>query len=102
SSDLNRYSVESDWSGASYWFSLLACADEGQILLRGLKKESLQGDAQIVGIMDKLGIRSEFNAQGVMLTKKTIRGLNSFDFTHCPDLAQTVAVTCALIGQEME
>src|SRR5690554_3005843 len=98
----NRYSVESDWSGASYWFSLLACADEGQILLRGLKKESLQGDAQIVGIMDKLGIRSEFNAQGVMLTKKAVTGLDSFDFTHCPDLAQTVAVTCALIGQEME
>ena len=98
----SRYAVESDWSGASYWFSLLACADEGQIFLRGLKKESLQGDAQIVGIMDKLGIQSEFNTQGVVLTKKAITGLDHFDFTHCPDLAQTVAVTCALIGQKLE
>ena len=98
----SRYAVESDWSGASYWFSLLACADEGRILLRGLKKESLQGDAQIVGIMDKLGIHSEFNAYGVALTKKAITGLDHFDFTHCPDLAQTVAVTCALIGQKFE
>src|SRR5690606_19568760 len=56
------YAVESDWSGASYWFSLLACADEGEILLTGLKSESLQGDSKIVDIMDGLGIQSEFNA----------------------------------------
>ena len=94
------YSVESDWSGASYWFSLLACADEGQILLRGLKNESLQGDAKIVEIMDRLGVQSEFIDEGVLLRKKKVEGLSHYDFTHCPDLAQTVAVTCALIGQK--
>lgn len=94
------YGVESDWSGASYWFSLLACADEGEILLRGLKEESLQGDAKIVVLMDALGVQSEFNAEGVVLRKKAVTGLEYFDFTHCPDLAQTVAVTCALIGQK--
>jgi len=94
------YAVESDWSGASYWFSLLACADEGEILLTGLKSESLQGDSKIVDIMDGLGIQSEFNAEGVLLTKKEVTGLSRFDFTHCPDLAQTVAVTCAIIGQQ--
>ncbi len=94
------YAVESDWSGASYWFSLLACADEGEILLKGLKSKSLQGDAKIVAIMDGLGIHSEFNTEGVLLTKKEVTGLSRFDFTHCPDLAQTVAVTCALLGQK--
>ena len=94
------YRVESDWSGASYWFSLLACADEGEILLKGLKSESLQGDAKIVEIMDGLGVQSEFNHEGVLLTKKEVRGLPHFDFTHCPDLAQTVAVTCAVNGQK--
>lgn len=94
------YAVESDWSGASYWFSLLACADEGELLLKGLKSESLQGDAKIVDIMDGLGIQSEFNAEGVLLTKKQVTGLSRFDFTHCPDLAQTVAVTCAVLGQQ--
>jgi len=93
------FSVESDWSGASYWFSLLACADSGELFLKGLKAESLQGDAKIVAIMDKLGVESEFASDGVILTKKAISGLPSFDFTHCPDLAQTVAVTCALTGQ---
>lgn len=94
------YAVESDWSGASYWFSLLACADEGALLLEGLKSESLQGDAKIVDIMDGLGIQSQFNAAGVLLTKKAVTGLARFDFTHCPDLAQTVAVTCAILGEK--
>lgn len=94
------YKVESDWSGASYWFSLVACAEEGELLLKGLKKNSLQGDAEIVNIMDKLGVDSKFTDEGIYLSKKAVSGLPSFDFTHCPDLAQTVAVTCAIIGQK--
>ncbi|HLT08881.1 MAG TPA: 3-phosphoshikimate 1-carboxyvinyltransferase [Cyclobacteriaceae bacterium] len=94
------YAVESDWSGASYWFSLLACADEGELLLKGLKNQSLQGDAKIVDIMDRLGVHAAFNTEGVLLRKKEITGLSRFDFTHCPDLAQTVAVTCAILGQQ--
>ncbi|WP_194976240.1 3-phosphoshikimate 1-carboxyvinyltransferase [Aquiflexum lacus] len=94
------FSVESDWSGASYWFSLLACADKGELFLEGLKENSLQGDSAIVEIMDKLGVKSEFKSGGVKLTKQKVKGLASWDFTHCPDLAQTVAVTCAIIGQK--
>ncbi|SMD46272.1 3-phosphoshikimate 1-carboxyvinyltransferase [Aquiflexum balticum DSM 16537] len=94
------FSVESDWSGASYWFSLLACADKGELFLEGLKENSLQGDSAIVDIMDRLGVKSEFKAGGVKLTKQKVKGLASWDFTHCPDLAQTVAVTCAIIGQK--
>ncbi|HSI78117.1 MAG TPA: 3-phosphoshikimate 1-carboxyvinyltransferase [Lunatimonas sp.] len=96
------FAVESDWSGASYWFSLLACADEGLLYLKGLKQNSLQGDSRIVEIMDKLGIESQFDAMGVKLSKKPIEGIDRIDFTHCPDLAQTVAVTCALLGQKVE
>lgn len=64
------FAVESDWSGASYWFSLLACADEGELFLKGLKADSLQGDAMIVGIMDQLGVQSEFQETGISLKKK--------------------------------
>ncbi|MEX0883931.1 MAG: 3-phosphoshikimate 1-carboxyvinyltransferase, partial [Cyclobacteriaceae bacterium] len=92
------FAVESDWSGASYWFSLLACAREGEFFLQGLKADSLQGDAKIVEIMDQLGIDSQFEENGIRLKKKAIKGLKHFDFTHCPDLAQTVAVTCAVLG----
>lgn len=94
-----QFAVESDWSGASYWFSLLACAKEGELKLLGLKANSLQGDSAITTIMDKLGVESTFEEDGVRLRKKAIEGISHIDFTHCPDLAQTVAVTCALIGQ---
>ena len=94
------FAVESDWSGASYWFSLLACADSGALFLVGLKEKSLQGDSKIVEIMDLLGIKSTFNSEGVLLQKQPVKGLKSWDFTHCPDLAQTVAVTCAILGQD--
>jgi 3-phosphoshikimate 1-carboxyvinyltransferase len=95
----SHFAVESDWSGASYWFSLLACADSGSFFLKGLKAKSLQGDAAIVEIMAHLGIRSTFQEGGLLLEKQVVTGLKSWDFTHCPDLAQTVAVTCAILGQ---
>lgn len=93
------FDVESDWSGASYWFSLLACADSGELFLEGLKENSLQGDSAIVEIMDHLGVKSTFQKGGVLLQKQAVKGLKKWDFTHCPDLAQTVAVTCAILGQ---
>jgi 3-phosphoshikimate 1-carboxyvinyltransferase len=97
-----KFAVESDWSGASYWYSLLACADKGELFLEGLKENSLQGDSKIVDIMEFLGVRSEFKDGGVHLTKQPVKGLDHWDFTHCPDIAQTVAVTCAIIGQKMD
>lgn len=93
------FAVESDWSGASYWFSLLACSDSGELFLEGLKENSLQGDSAIVDIMEFLGVKSTFQSGGVLLQKQPIKGLKKWDFTHCPDLAQTVAVTCAILGQ---
>ncbi|WP_035456170.1 3-phosphoshikimate 1-carboxyvinyltransferase [Algoriphagus terrigena] len=93
------FAVESDWSGASYWFSLLACADSGALFLEGLKENSLQGDSAIVEIMSHLGIKSTFENGGILLKKQPVKGLKNWDFTHCPDLAQTVAVTCAILGQ---
>ncbi|WP_339705421.1 3-phosphoshikimate 1-carboxyvinyltransferase [Algoriphagus aquimarinus] len=93
------FAVESDWSGAGYWFSLLACADSGELFLAGLKEHSLQGDAKVVEIMAQLGVKSTFQNGGVLLQKQEVTGLETWDFTHCPDLAQTIAVTCAILGQ---
>ncbi len=95
-----QFAVESDWSGASYWFSLLACGDSGALFLEGLKENSLQGDSAIVEIMDHLGVKSTFENGGVLLKKQAVKGLKKWDFSHCPDLAQTVAVTCAILGQD--
>ncbi|WP_229239331.1 3-phosphoshikimate 1-carboxyvinyltransferase [Emticicia agri] len=96
------YQIESDWSGASYWYSIVALAtDEAtKVELLGLKENSLQGDSAIVDIMTQLGVKSTFTKEGVLLTKIPAQASLNWDFTNCPDLAQTVAVTCVAKGIE--
>jgi 3-phosphoshikimate 1-carboxyvinyltransferase len=88
------YQIESDWSGASYWYSVVALAEDEdvEIELLGLKENSLQGDSVIVNIMAELGVKSTFTADGVLLQKNKANDTFEWDFTDCPDLAQTVAV----------
>ena len=90
-----HYQVESDWSGASYWYSVVALAEQAEVELLGLKENSLQGDSAIVDIMRHMGVESTFTAQGVLLTKIPTQEAFAWDFTDCPDLAQTVAA-CAV------
>ncbi|CAG4991793.1 3-phosphoshikimate 1-carboxyvinyltransferase [Dyadobacter sp. CECT 9275] len=90
------YAIESDWSGASYWYSIVALADDAEVELLGLKEDSLQGDSAIAEIMAVLGVESTFTERGVKLKKISPQTSLSWDFTDCPDLAQTVAVCCAL------
>ena len=89
------YTIESDWSGASYWYSLVALADDARVKLLGLRQSSWQGDRAIVGIMDQLGVETQFEGNGVVLRKKAAADTLTQDFSDCPDLAQTVAVVCA-------
>ena len=90
------YAIESDWSGASYWYSIVALAEDAEVELLGLKENSLQGDSDIVNIMAELGVQSTFTERGVLLKKIPASDSISWDFTNCPDLAQTVAVCCAM------
>jgi 3-phosphoshikimate 1-carboxyvinyltransferase len=94
------YAIESDWSGASYWYSVAALAKDetAEINLLGLKAKSLQGDSAIVSIMRALGVESTFTDTGVRLTKCPASKSLAWDFTDCPDLAQTVAVCAAMKG----
>lgn len=94
----DQYSIESDWSGASYWFSIAALADEATIQLNGLRANSWQGDSALVEIMAQLGVKSEFNEKGILLRKTAQQESFDYDFTHCPDLAQTISVICAAKG----
>lgn len=88
--------VEPDWSAASYWYSIIALAEEGEIFLPGLKQSSLQGDQAIAHIMERFGVYTTYSDQGVLLQKGPARKDDSIlDFTECPDLAQTV-IACAV------
>lgn len=93
------YTVESDWSAASYWYEMLALAPQGgTVTLPGLKADSPQGDARIVELFRLLGVATEFTTEGVRLTRtaRTAERMD-YDFTHQPDMAQTFVVTCALL-----
>ena len=97
----DEFTVESDWSAASYWYEMMAlCRDmTSSVTLTGLWPDSLQGDAAIAGLFDKLGVKTSFFPLSVTLTKKqrTLDGPLICDFTSIPDMAQTVAVTCAML-----
>jgi len=93
-----EYTVESDWSAASYWFAFAALAKEADIRLPRLSAKSLQGDSAIVKIMLALGVQASLEGSLMKLSKIRSTESISWDFTHCPDLAQTVAVVCAAKG----
>ena len=90
--------VEPDWSAASYWFGFVALSDESEIHLKGLTEESLQGDSRIVQIMKPLGVDTSFSTDGALLRNTNNLSHMEYDFTDCPDLAQTVLVVCAIKG----
>jgi 3-phosphoshikimate 1-carboxyvinyltransferase len=92
------YRVEADWSAASYWFEFTALADRAEITLPNITMRSFQGDRVIADLMEQLGVKSEPRGNNLLLTKKEAHTELTFDFTHCPDLAQTVAVVCAAKG----
>jgi 3-phosphoshikimate 1-carboxyvinyltransferase len=93
-----RYTVESDWSAASYWFAFVALAKEAEVTLPNITLRSLQGDRAIVDIMEQLGVLAEPRGNDLLLRKSESHHNLVWDFTHCPDLAQTVAVVCAVKG----
>jgi 3-phosphoshikimate 1-carboxyvinyltransferase len=97
-----KYTVESDWSGASYWYSMVALQPKSKLLLKGLREDSFQGDQEIATIMEKLGVTTEFIPEGaeIIYKGKPEKEIN-LDFRTCPDLAQTVMVTAALLNTKL-
>src|SRR5690606_34529391 len=93
--------VEPEWSAASYWYAMVALAQEAHIVLPGLKKHSLQGDFAIIDIMTHFGVTSTFEKDGLHLRKSGLISKKSlFDFKECPDLAQTVVVVAAALRKD--
>ena len=113
------FTVEPDWTAASYWYEMAAFSEECEIKLRTLKvpepaapevprrvegpkgQPNLQGDAIIVEWMKSFGVCTTAVDDGIILTKTPFeRKPLSFDFTNCPDLYPTIAATCA--GMKIE
>ena len=90
--------IEADWSAASYWFAFVALAETGEVTLPHVSEQSLQGDRVAVEVMGKLGVKTQFGKNFTTLTKQPHNTSLEWDFTDCPDLAQTVLPVCAAKG----
>jgi len=91
--------VEADWSAASYWYEIAALCDYVDFKIVGLSQDSLQSDSACVEIYESFGIESVFEDNGVRLIRKSASDkVFNYDFTECPDIAQTVACTMFGLG----
>jgi 3-phosphoshikimate 1-carboxyvinyltransferase len=92
--------VESDWSSASYFFSLVALSNEATVSLSSYKKNSLQGDSALVEIYSKMGVETHFEENKITLVKQPnfILETLTLDLNNTPDIAQTIVVTCLGLG----
>ena len=90
---------EPDWSSAAFWYELMALADRGQILLKGLKKESMQGDSMLASHFLMLGVGTEYVEGGALLFKSgKVEPYINLDLKACPDMAPAMIVTTAALG----
>ena len=92
--------VESDWSSASYFYSIVALSKNAEITLSSYKSKSLQGDSILKNIYEKLGVKSIFKGNCLLLKKEQMNFPNSINLnlSKAPDIAQTIAVTCYGLG----
>lgn len=93
------FTVESDWSAASYWYQIAALSPQADIELTGLFRHSYQGDSRGAEVFARLGVATEYTETGIRLKKNgtCVERLDE-DFVDIPDLAQTFVVTCALLN----
>jgi 3-phosphoshikimate 1-carboxyvinyltransferase len=93
-----KITVESDWSSASYWYSVVALSNIGtKIVLSSYKKNSRQGDAVLSEIYKNFGVSTTFHSdESITISKVKSIEIQSFsyDFIKTPDIAQTIVVTC--------
>ena len=92
--------VESDWSSASYFYSLVALSDSSNITLSSFFNNSIQGDSRIVEIYKQFGVETKFLNDKIYLKKNNIDLPDSISINlrDNPDLAQTIVVTCLGLG----
>ena len=96
--------VESDWSSASYFYSLVALSKNASITLGSYKKESYQGDSSLANIYKFLGVNTSYENNTITLQKDPNFKVSedafngALDLANSPDIAQTIAVTCFGLG----
>ena len=100
--DSSRLNVESDWSSASYYYSIIALSRNLELTLNNFSKNSMQGDSKIISIFEKLGVETIFNKNDNSILLRHIKAeiidCLSLNLNDTPDIAQTLAITCFGLG----
>lgn len=100
----SQFTIESDWSSASYWYSIVAFSEIGaKITLSSYKENSLQGDSALVEIYKDFGVETTFNTDNsITISKERIHNsqltTHNSQLNNSPDIAQTIVVTCFGLG----
>ncbi|HLU93997.1 MAG TPA: hypothetical protein VKZ54_07730 [Membranihabitans sp.] len=95
-----EFKVESDWSAASYYYGIAALVDDAELQLWGLSPGSFQGDAIVADLYEAFGVHTTYQDGRITLKKSGSHVPEVFEhnFILCPDIAQTMAVTCGALG----
>ena len=97
------YTVESDWSAASFWLEIAALSDYCKIKLNGLSQNSIQGDKRVMQLFESLGVHSEFVKGILILTKSKNQNIpNTIDLLNIPDLYQPIKCTLYGLGKDSD
>ena len=99
-----EYTVESDWTCASYWYEMVAFSENGRARLRNLHLDSKQGDAIVAKWFEQFGVKSVQDGNDIIIEQANsiIQNQLSFDFINNPDLYPTIAATCFGLGVKGE
>ncbi len=90
------YTIEPDWSAASYYYLTVALASDAQLALKGFKPDSIQGDRAIVPLMQNFGVSTDFRDDGIVLSQMPVQIQDfQYNFKDTPDLVQSLAACCA-------
>lgn len=96
------FTVEADWSAASYWWAMQAIVPQSRISLKGLEPQSLQGDSRIAELMSQMGVTGNWCGRYLDLRSNGGVGCccSTFaDLSGTPDIAQTLVVMLCLMGR---
>jgi len=102
--NISNQTVESDWSSASYFYSLVALSDYSEITISTFFKKSIQGDSRIENIYRKFGVETSFRDNKIHLKKVNVElpEIISINLQDNPDLAQTIIITCLGLGVDCD
>ena len=99
SKQIKAIKIESDWSSASYWYSICALSKNAKIELNFLNKKSLQSDSILPELYKILGVETKYKKNSIIISRKKLETKSiNYNFINCPDIAQTFAVTCFGLG----